>query len=170
MTVLSHRHRSAAQRLHDPSPAVALSVRRAGLADLDAMVNIGLNAMPMDPQWNWRFEHRHHFPDDYERCTSDIYRGFLENRLGNWCVLLAEKPVGGIHGVLQPVAFAVWNVGNLLALFTATLAMRDKYQLSNRSGERPAAVLGQRLSNGPSHDGRWKHTPETSTQALAARC
>jgi GNAT superfamily N-acetyltransferase len=106
------------------------------------MVNIGLNAMPMDPQWNWRFEHRDRFPDDYKKSTRNIYRGFLENRPGNWCVLLAEKPVGGIHGVLQPVAFAVWNVGNLLAFLTATLAIYQQYELRNGSGERFPLRLG----------------------------
>jgi len=64
------------------------------------MVRIGFEAMPMDPQWNWRFAHRDRFPGDYERGTRETYRGFLENRLGRWHVLLAEKPDHG--GVLRP--------------------------------------------------------------------
>jgi GNAT superfamily N-acetyltransferase len=110
-------------RPHGALTPPAVSVRQAGLPDLDAMVRIGLEAMPMDPQWNWRFAHRDRFPNEYERGITEKYHAFLENRLGNWFVLLAEKPDDRVHGVLRPVAFAVWNVGNLLAaLLTATRA------------------------------------------------
>lgn len=113
---------SALSRAQRPT-RLAISVRQAGLADLDAMVSIGLKAMPMDPQWNWRFEHRDRFPVDYETNTRDIYRGFLKNLPGNWLVLIAEKPV---NGKPRPVAFAVWNVANLLA-FLATVVGRLAY-------------------------------------------
>ena len=106
------------------------------------MVSNGLEAKPIDPQRNWRFEHRDRFPDDYARGTRKIYRDFLENRLGNWYVLLAEKPDDdGIHGLLQPVAFAVWNVGNLLALLTATLAICVQSQLGSVGGGTCLATL-----------------------------
>jgi GNAT superfamily N-acetyltransferase len=91
----------------------AVSVRLASLADLDAMVDIGLAAMPLDPQWNWRFPHRLAFPDDHRKFTRSTYRYFLENKAGNWVVMLAEIVVPGEQGSVRPAAFAVWNLANL---------------------------------------------------------
>lgn len=90
-----------------------VSIRPAGLADLDAMLEIGLAAMPLDPQWNWRFPHRSAFPEDHRKFTRSTYRDFLENKSGNWVVMLAEIAVRGEPGSVSPAAFAVWNLASL---------------------------------------------------------
>ena len=92
----------------------AVSIRQANLADLDAMLDIGLTAMPLDPQWNWRFQHRFYFPEDHHKFTENTYREFLENKSGNWLVMLAEIAAEEWPGSLTPVAFAVWNLANLV--------------------------------------------------------
>src|ERR1700712_5025177 len=86
-----------------------ISIRPASLADLDAMLDIGLAAMPLDPQWNWRFPHRFEFPDDHRKFTRNVYRSFLENKSGNWAVMLAEVAE---EDSIMPAAFAVWNLSN----------------------------------------------------------
>jgi hypothetical protein len=91
----------------------AISVRRASLADLNAMLDIGLAAMPLDPQWNWRFPNRHCFPEDHRKFTRSVYRDFLENKSGNWLVMLAEITGQDSLTSAVPVAFAVWNLTNL---------------------------------------------------------
>ena len=95
------------------STSPVVSIRRASLADLDAMLDIGLAAMPLDPQWNWRFPHRLDFPEDHRKYTQSIYRDFLENKSGNWVVVLAEIAVQDNPGSVSPAAFAVWNLASL---------------------------------------------------------
>jgi hypothetical protein len=98
--------------LSDPGEAQTMPrLRLASLTDLEIILEIGLAAMPLDPQWNWRFQHRSIFPDDHRKFTREIYRNFLENRSGNWVVLLAEM-LNHESGFYHPVAFAVWNLSN----------------------------------------------------------
>jgi hypothetical protein len=106
------------QKSHDSdvfvaSTNAAVSIRQAGLADLNAVVDIVLAAMPLDPQWNWRFPHSLDFPEDHRKFTQSTYRHFLENKSGNWVVMLAEIAVQGEPGSVCPAAFAVWNLANL---------------------------------------------------------
>lgn len=80
--------------------------------DLEVMLDIGLSAMPMDPQWNWRFPHRLQFPEDTRHFTRQKYREFLENKTGRWQVMVAEvKPENDVPPVT--VAMAIWDVGSI---------------------------------------------------------
>ncbi|KAF2492839.1 hypothetical protein BU16DRAFT_529110 [Lophium mytilinum] len=88
-----------------------LSLRRASVADLEAMLEIGLAALPMDPQWDYRFPHRRAYPGDTQKYTRMRYREFLEDQHERWVVMLAEQRVA--HDSLKPVAFAVWEVKNI---------------------------------------------------------
>jgi hypothetical protein len=90
-----------------------LSIRTATLADLDSMLEIGLEAMPLDPQWSWRFPGRLKFPEDTRKFTQMKYREFLENKSGNWLVLLAERISENISKKPRAIAFAVWDIPNL---------------------------------------------------------
>jgi hypothetical protein len=97
------------------SMASPILVRHAQVSDVDVMTAIGLAAMPMDPQWNWRFPLQHHFPQDTYHFTRSKYLQFLENRDGNWRVMLAEyKPCGQAKSI--PIAFAVWDMRNVSKL------------------------------------------------------
>jgi ribosomal protein S18 acetylase RimI-like enzyme len=92
-----------------------ISIRRATIEDLDAMVEIALAAMPQDPQWNWRFPYRLQFPDDTRGFTRVKYKEFLQDSDGQWRVMLAEGRE--LDGQARPkaIAMAIWNVKNLTA-------------------------------------------------------
>lgn len=105
---------AAPNSLHSkPSLAVAyppIIVRNGTLADLDSILDIGLAALPMDPQWNYRFPHRQAFPQDQRDATRKRYLEFLKNSDGRWLVTVAEMLTGNS---VAPIAFAVWNIDNL---------------------------------------------------------
>lgn len=87
----------------------SIVLRRGTLSDLEAILHIGLAAMPMDPQWDYRFPYRRAFPQDQRDATRRRYREFLESEL-QYSVYIAET--FGSHGPV-PVAFAIWDISNL---------------------------------------------------------
>jgi len=92
-----------------------ITMRQASLADVDEMTRIALVAMPMDPQWNWRFPGQDQYPEDTFLHTRAKYQEFLENKDGNWRVMIAElKPTASQKGLI--IAFAIWNVTNFRKL------------------------------------------------------
>lgn len=92
--------------------ALPLTIRKASITDLEVMLDIGLTAMPMDPQWNWRFPHRLQFPEDTRRFTRQKYREFLEDKTGRWQVMVAE--IASENDVSPvPGAMAIWDVGSI---------------------------------------------------------
>lgn len=93
--------------------APTVSIRRATVKDLDALVDIALKAMPSDPQWDWRFPYRFEFPDDTRLFTRMKYEDFVRNTDGEWLVMLAECRGLKSRGAPQIIAFAIWQVKNL---------------------------------------------------------
>lgn len=92
--------------------ASSLIVRRASIIDLEVMLDIGLSAMPMDPQWNWRFPHRLQFPEDTRHFTRQKYREFLEDKTGRWQIMVADiKPENDVATVT--VAMSIWDLGSI---------------------------------------------------------
>ena len=85
----------------------AIRIRRATIRDVDVMVNIALEAMPMDPQWNWRFPYWREFPEDIRFFTRRKYEEFLHDQ-GSWMIMLAE-----CDDVERPIAMAIWEVSAL---------------------------------------------------------
>lgn len=91
------------------SPSIVL--RSGTISDLESILNIGLAAMPMDPQWDYRFPYGRAFPQDQRDATRRRYQDFLEHE-DNWAVSIAEI-VTSSHS--SPIGFAVWDISNLLA-------------------------------------------------------
>jgi hypothetical protein len=83
-----------------------ISIRRASRHDLDVIVDVIMAAMPMDPQWNWRFPRWREYPDDTRYFTMLKYDEFLRD-VKNWRVMVAEAE----HATV--IAVAVWEIGNL---------------------------------------------------------
>lgn len=123
-----HCNRSLA--VGGPPPIV---LRNGTLADLDCILDIGLAAMPMDPQWNYRFPHRQAFPQDQRDATRKRYREFLENSDGRWSVTVAEMFKGNS---VTPVAFAVWDIGNLSRKSTVTQPQETSRYKSSKIARR----------------------------------
>ncbi|OCL07415.1 hypothetical protein AOQ84DRAFT_295130 [Glonium stellatum] len=98
------------------SPALdplQISIRQGSIVDLDAMLDIGLAAFPLDPQWDYRFPHRWTYPRDTRKFTRMRYREFLEGGNGRWVVLFAEciDPENPLR--LKIMAFSVWEIINI---------------------------------------------------------
>lgn len=90
-------------------------LRAASILDLDVMVSIALAAMPLDPQWDYRFPHRRSYPEDTWLFTRRRYREFLENNRRWWVVLaeLAATPQGKPGNRVdhpKAIAFAIWDI------------------------------------------------------------
>ncbi|OCK79234.1 hypothetical protein K432DRAFT_383259 [Lepidopterella palustris CBS 459.81] len=114
-----------------------ISVRQGSLADLESMLEIGLAALPMDPQWNYRFPYRCIYPNETRKFTRLRFQEFLENKDGRWRVMLAEGE--DAQGPIQTrlMAFAVWEIFNWRTL-------RSEQKVTRRSSRRPHHRLFRR--------------------------
>jgi ribosomal protein S18 acetylase RimI-like enzyme len=102
-----------------------LALRRASVDDLETILDIGLAALPMDPQWDYRFPHRRAYPSDTRKYTMMRYREFLEDPNERWMVMLAEHR--NAHDACnEPMAFAVWEVKNIKSQTTVQIAQIEK--------------------------------------------
>lgn len=87
-----------------------MSTRQATLRDLEAVVDVVLAAMPLDPQWNYRFPYRHTYPKDHRKFTKLLFQFFIDPSYDDWHVMVAEAPSIDDPQVSRIVAFAVWEV------------------------------------------------------------
>jgi hypothetical protein len=106
--------------------ASAISIRRATIKDLDALVDIAVNTMPADPQWDWRFPYRFEYPEDTRLFTRIKYEEFLQNNDGEWLVMLAEYRGVESRGAPQVVALAIWHMKNLNDTFVLRKQIKCK--------------------------------------------
>lgn len=90
-----------------------ISIRRASRRDLEVIVDVIMAAMPMDPQWNWRFPRWQEYPQDTKHFTMLKYDEFLQDGK-NWRVMVAEVEDATRRRTKGTViAVAVWGIGNL---------------------------------------------------------
>ncbi|KAM7200099.1 hypothetical protein V8F20_005520 [Naviculisporaceae sp. PSN 640] len=83
---------------------------RLGLpADVDAITNVIIQAMPLDPQWDYRFPWRHEFPEDHYKYTRMLFEYFLDPSYDDWLVMVVEDSFEPGDDP-QIVAFGVWDV------------------------------------------------------------
>lgn len=87
-----------------------LRIRAATPRDLDAMATIMYQAMPLDPQWDYRFPHRRQFPEDNYGCTRRMLQGMLEQD-GVYYIQVATFPSPCLKEDEEvPAALAVWQL------------------------------------------------------------
>jgi hypothetical protein len=65
-------------------------IREAVPADIDAVVNVVIAAMPGDPQWKYRFPYRCKYSDDHRKYTRMLYEYFLKPSYEDWQVMVVE--------------------------------------------------------------------------------
>lgn len=84
-----------------------LTLRQATADDIDDLTDLSCAALPLDPQWDYRFPRRKEYPEDNWKCTRSTYQTFMETPgyLINIITIPAEKD-GGL--VQRAVALAVW--------------------------------------------------------------
>ncbi|KAK1836858.1 hypothetical protein QBC39DRAFT_367062 [Podospora conica] len=65
---------------------------RPGLpADLDGVTDVIIEAMPDDPQWDYRFPKRLEFPEDHKKYTKMLLQCFLDPQWDDWAVMVVEE-------------------------------------------------------------------------------
>lgn len=81
-------------------------------ADVDAITHVIVNAMPLDPQWDYRFPHRRRYPVDHYKYTRMLIEYFLDPAYDDWRVMVVEDSLepGGATSI---VSFGVWDVSYL---------------------------------------------------------
>ncbi|KAK3390098.1 hypothetical protein B0H63DRAFT_464781 [Podospora didyma] len=89
---------------------------RLGLpTDVDALTQVIIQTMPLDPQWNYRFPPalRQKYPDDHRKYTRMLFEYFLDQSYTDWCVMVVEDSLepGGSDTAI--VSFGVWDVSFL---------------------------------------------------------
>jgi hypothetical protein len=83
---------------------------RLGLpADLEAVTDVIIRTMPLDPQWDYRFPYRRLYPEDHYKYTRMLFEYFLDPSYDDWLVMVVEDSAepGGRPSV---VSVGVWNV------------------------------------------------------------
>ncbi|KAF2761039.1 acyl-CoA N-acyltransferase [Pseudovirgaria hyperparasitica] len=82
-----------------------MNIRTATLADVPALANIAVTAMPDDPQWDYRFPYRLKYPEEHLAAIQNVYRSAVED----------EASAGTVVKVLcndkdEPMALSVWDL------------------------------------------------------------
>ncbi len=82
--------------------------RLARSSDIDAVTNVFVSAMPLDPQWEYRFPLRGDYPEDHYKYSKMLINCFLE--YDDWILVVTEdsREPGSEEKIV--VAFAVLNV------------------------------------------------------------
>lgn len=86
-----------------------LRVRAATALDLSAMATVMYEAMPLDPQWNYRFPLRKKFPEENYGCTRLMLKSMLEENGVYISVVTFPSPCLEEDEEV-PAAVAVWEV------------------------------------------------------------
>lgn len=76
-----------------------MKLREATKADLDALTDIMIAAMPTDPAWDYRFPYRDDYPEHHRRCIKKLFEEAFEAQATVLNVVEIED---------YPVAYAVW--------------------------------------------------------------
>ncbi len=113
--------------------ATRYSTRTATPNDLDGILDVVLAAMPHDAQWDYRFVHKHEFPDDHRNFTRLLYEQFIAPANDDWHVMLAEASVPGTAGAGNIVAFSVWDMS-----FANKAKKGPEYEPQNRKSCYPS--------------------------------
>jgi hypothetical protein len=82
-----------------------LTVRKATLADLDAITTVAQEGFPDDPEFDYRFPYRHQYPEDNRRWVREEYREYLEQPEKYAVVVVTAKDNDD-----KPVALSVWDM------------------------------------------------------------
>ncbi|KAK3985493.1 hypothetical protein QBC44DRAFT_335104 [Cladorrhinum sp. PSN332] len=83
---------------------------RLGLpTDLEAVTDVIIKAMPLDPQWDYRFPYRQQYPEDHYKYTKMLFQYFLDPAFDDWVVMVVEDSLRP-GNELSVVSFGVWDM------------------------------------------------------------
>jgi hypothetical protein len=78
--------------------------RPARPSDAESLTDTMIAAMSLDPQWDYRFQHRHKFPEDHRNNTKLLVDLFINPEYDDWHVMVVESPEG------QIMSFSIWDI------------------------------------------------------------
>ncbi|KAK0665619.1 hypothetical protein QBC41DRAFT_11734 [Cercophora samala] len=79
-------------------------------ADIEAVTDVIIRTMPLDPQWDYRFPYRDKFPEDHYRFTRLLFEYFLDPAYDDWQVMVVEDSLEPGCDERRVVSFSVWDV------------------------------------------------------------
>lgn len=97
---------------HHIAPNMSISIRpvQRGDADLNAIVDIVIQAFNYDPQWQYRYPYRLQYPEDHRKFTRIYYADYLEMTFaGHNTIMLAEMPSDEDPSVLKVISVSIWD-------------------------------------------------------------
>ncbi|KAL4780649.1 hypothetical protein BJX76DRAFT_37863 [Aspergillus varians] len=99
-------------RTSPTSASTKASLRQGMPGDIDDILHVVLSAMPLDPQWDWRFPYRHELPEDNREYTRMLFEYFLSPEWDDWIVFVVEVPSSqdSPTTLKKIVSFAVWDI------------------------------------------------------------
>jgi hypothetical protein len=109
-----------------------MALRQATAEDLDALRDIALAAMPMDPQWDYRFPRRKEYPQDTSYWTRRQYEDYSSSIKPKYCTMVITVDIDGDGcnpPVNKPVALAVWDITFALEHDPATNGEKCTYHV-----------------------------------------
>lgn len=103
---------SESEPVHATAKNMSIRIRpvERGDADLEAIVDIVIQAFDYDPQWQWRYPYRKEYPEDHYYYTRTYYADYLDMTFaGHNTIMLAEMPSDEDHSTLKVVAVSIWD-------------------------------------------------------------
>lgn len=88
-------------------------IRLGLLSDVDAITNVIIKTMPLDPQWDYRFPLRKEFAEDHYKYTRMLFEYFLDPYFDDWTVMVIEDVDPAGSEKLKIVSIGVWDVSYL---------------------------------------------------------
>jgi hypothetical protein len=105
---------------------------RLGLpTDAGHVTDVILKAMPLDPQWDYRFPYRLEYPEDHYTYTRMLFDYFLDPDYDDWVVMVVEDTLEAGEDT-KIVAFGVFNIS-----FRNKRAHGPGYQAQDRKSHFP---------------------------------
>ncbi|KAJ4300111.1 hypothetical protein N0V88_002780 [Collariella sp. IMI 366227] len=77
--------------------------------DVEAVTDVIIKTMPLDPQWDYRFPYRREYPEDHYTYTRMLFEYFLDPAYDDWVVMVVEDSLDP-GGPTSVVGFGVWDV------------------------------------------------------------
>jgi hypothetical protein len=90
--------------------STAWSVRLAEAADVQAIVDVVLAAMPGDPSWGYRYPNRTLYYRDHRKFHTRLFEYLIAPKHDDWLVVVAEEANDDNPAETVIASIAVWNV------------------------------------------------------------
>jgi hypothetical protein len=85
-----------------------LILREAKASDIEAISEIALVSLPLDPAWTYRFQFAKDYPKEHKENTREHYDRYFAD--GRFCIVVAELLYIEDKTITRVIAFAIWQL------------------------------------------------------------